>query len=159
MLSLNILHGNYSDHSEGCIYGNWWLAASSCQRAHSCITSHAEFFWWNIKSPRWLSPPYNPDLAPSDFWLSPKLKPPLKGKRFHTVKEIQENTVVPLMETGRTVRLQGAYFEGDWGIAILCTVVLVSCIFFNKCLYFSYYMAEYFLDRPHISWVHKLIFI
>ena len=24
----------------------------------------------------------------------------------------------------------------------------VSCIFFNKYLYFSYYMAEYFLDRP-----------
>ena len=24
--------------------GNWWLAASSQQHAHSCITSHAEFF-------------------------------------------------------------------------------------------------------------------
>ena len=36
--------------------GNWWLAASS-QRAHWYITSYAEFFWWNIKSARWLSPP------------------------------------------------------------------------------------------------------
>ena len=25
---------------------------------------------------------------------------------------------------------------------------LVSCIFFNECLYFSYYVAEYFLDNP-----------
>ena len=25
---------------------------------------------------------------------------------------------------------------------------LVSCIFFSKCLYFSYYMAGYLLDRP-----------
>ena len=27
---------------------------------------------------------------------------------------------------------------------------LVSCIFFNKCLYFSYYVAGYLLDRPCI---------
>jgi hypothetical protein len=26
--------------------------------------------------------PYSPDMAPSDFWLFPKLKSPLKGKRF-----------------------------------------------------------------------------
>ena len=33
---------------------------------------------------------YSPDLAPVDFWLFPKLKSPLKGKRFQTYK-IQEN--------------------------------------------------------------------
>jgi hypothetical protein len=27
-------------------------------------------------------PPYSPDLDPSDFWLSPKLKSTLKGQRF-----------------------------------------------------------------------------
>ena len=27
---------------------------------------------------------------------------------------------------------------------------LVSCIFFNKCLYFSYYVAGYLLDRPRV---------
>jgi hypothetical protein len=27
-------------------------------------------------------PPYSPDLAPADFWLVPKLKSVLKGKRF-----------------------------------------------------------------------------
>ena len=48
------------------------------------------------------------------------------------------------------VRSQGAYFEGDWGIIVLSTVFLVSCIFFNKCLYFLYYIAEYLLDRPYI---------
>ena len=31
---------------------------------------------------------------------------------------------------------QGAYFKRDWGIIVLCTVFLVSCIFFNKCLFF-----------------------
>ena len=37
--------------------------------------------------------------------------------------------------------------KGDWGIIVLCTMFLVSCIVFSKCLYFSYYMARYFLDR------------
>ena len=46
------------------------------------------------------------------------------------------------------VRSQGAYSEGDWGIIDLWTMFLVSCIFFNKCLYFSCYMAGYFLDSP-----------
>ena len=35
------------------------------------------------------------------------------------------------------VRSQGAYFKGDWGVIVLCTVFPVSCTFFNKCLYFS----------------------
>ncbi len=42
-------------------------------------------------------------------------------------------------------------FEWDWGVIILCTMFLVSCIFFNKCLYFSYYMAGYFSDSPRIE--------
>ena len=47
------------------------------------------------------------------------------------------------------VRSQGAYFEGDW-VIVLCTMFLVSCIFFNKYVYFLYYMAGYLLDRPHM---------
>jgi hypothetical protein len=34
-------------------------------------------------------PPYSPDLAPCDFFLFPKLKLKLKGRRFDTIKEIQ----------------------------------------------------------------------
>ena len=48
------------------------------------------------------------------------------------------------------VRSQRAYFEGDWGVIVLCTMFLVSCIFFRKCLYFSYYMAAYLLGRPRV---------
>ena len=35
------------------------------------------------------------------------------------------------------VRSQGAYFEGDWGVIVLRTMFLVSCVFFSNCLYFS----------------------
>ena len=33
----------------------------------------------------------------------------------------------------------------------LCIMFLISCIFFNKYLYFSQYVAEYFLDRLCMS--------
>ena len=36
-------------------------------------------------------PPCSPDLAPADFFLFPKLKTTLKGRRFQTIEEIQEN--------------------------------------------------------------------
>ena len=45
------------------------------------------------------------------------------------------------------VRSQSAYFEGDWGVIVLCTMSLVSCTFFDKCLYFSCYMTGYLLER------------
>jgi len=39
-------------------------------------------------------PPYSPDLAPSDFFLFPKLKMKLKGWRFQT-EEIQTESQSP----------------------------------------------------------------
>lgn len=74
-------------------------------------------------------PPYSPDLAPADFFLFPKLKRPLKGRRFQTVDEIKEKTT-ELLNTftkeefsgafdqwkhrwEKCVASQGEYFEGD----------------------------------------------
>ena len=128
--------------------GNWWLAASSRQCACLCITSHAEFFWQNIKSFRGFS------TLPTRFgtlwlWLFPKLKSPLKRKRFQTVNEIQEN------KTGQLRVIGGAVWHSKVPVLKVteayCPMYNVSCIFFNKCLYFSYYMAGYLLDRPHIN--------
>jgi hypothetical protein len=33
--------------------------------------------------------PYTPDLAPANFWLFPKLKSVLKGKRFSDIEDIK----------------------------------------------------------------------
>jgi hypothetical protein len=33
--------------------------------------------------------PYSPDLAPCDFFIFPKMKLKLKGRRFDTIEEIQ----------------------------------------------------------------------
>jgi len=38
-------------------------------------------------------PPCSPDLAPADIFLFPQLKITLKGRRFQTIEEIQENAI------------------------------------------------------------------
>ena len=68
----------------------WWLAASAGQPTQSCITSHAEFCGKTSNHPgdsAYLQPRFGA------LWLLlfPKLKSPLKGKRFQIIDEIQEN--------------------------------------------------------------------
>ena len=142
----------------------------------TCLLMHhisCRDFWWNIKSPRWLRP-LTAQIWHPEIWPFPKLKSPLKGKRFQTIYEIQENRTGKLMILTKyfaecfkqqkrswknCVRSQGAYFEGDWDIIVLCTMSLISCVFFIKCLYLfvimSHCMAGCSLDRPCHMYVSK----
>ena len=125
--------------------GNWWLAASS-QHACSGITSYAEF---SVKHQitQVTQPHRSPDLVPCDFWLFPKLESPLNGKGSQTINwDLGKHDRTADGNWENCVRSQGDYFEGDWGVIVLCTMFLVSCIFFSKCLYFSHYMAGDLLD-------------
>ena len=45
----------------------------------------------NHKIVQLCQPPYSPDIAPCDFWMFPKLKMALKGKRFDDIETIQSN--------------------------------------------------------------------
>ena len=71
-------------------------------------------------------PLYSPDLAPADFFLYPKLKTPMKGKRFAMIEEIKEKSErLAVSDTKKRVsavfRLLkkalalscGGYFDGD----------------------------------------------
>lgn len=74
-------------------------------------------------------PPYSPDMAPCDFFLFPKLKYPLRGKRHETTDEIKKNAMKELkaipaeayqkcMENWinrwhACIGSKGSYFEGD----------------------------------------------
>jgi len=76
-------------------------------------------------------PVYSPDLAPSDFYLFPKIKEILKGRHFDDIDDIRSNTTAGLKAIpqnqlencfkGRTRRWnrciasQEEYFEGDHG--------------------------------------------
>ena len=81
--------------------GNWWLAASSWPHTHSCITSSAEFFWWNIKSLRWLIPPTAQIWCPATsqkevyFWAFPKSKITFEREDFRPsirLRKIQQGS-------------------------------------------------------------------
>ena len=69
-------------------------------------------------------PPYSPDLAPCDFWLSPKLT----GCRYERIEEMKEavtkvmDTLIQedfhgafqkLLERYKCIATGGDYFEGD----------------------------------------------
>ena len=133
---------------------NWWLAASSWKCAHSCITSHAECFG-EISNNSGDSAPLQPRFGA--LWLLAFPKTKITFER----DEISDCWWDPGKYDGaadgdweKFVRSQGAYFEGDSGVIVLCTMFLVSCIFFTKCLYFSYYMSGYLLHRPHLLYFY-----
>ena len=94
-------------------------------------------------------PYYNPDWAPCDFWLFPKLKSPWKGRDFRPsmrFRKIQQGSwwwLGKLCEVPRCLLWRG--------LRCHCPMYNVSCVF-----YFAYCMAGYLLDRPHIFWFSSL---
>ena len=127
--------------------GNWWLAASSRQRACSCIMSHAEIFGKTSNHPG-DSAPLQPRFGILRLLAFPKTITTFEREEISDHQwDSGKYDGVGDSNWENCVRSQGAYFEGDWGVIVLCTVFLIFCIFFNKCLYFSYYMAWHLPDR------------
>ena len=76
-------------------------------------------------------PAYSPDVAPSDFFLFPKIKEILKWRHFDDIDDIRNNTTAALKvipqnqfqncfegwtrRWHRCIASQGEYFEGDHG--------------------------------------------
>ena len=93
---------NYSDNSEGHSYGELVIGSfimTTCPLIHHVLH---RVFWWNIKTSRWLSP-LQPRFGALQLLALPKLRSLLKGKRFQTANEIQENTMGQLRAIGRTM--------------------------------------------------------
>ena len=131
-------------------------ATGDWQLHHDNVPTHASHlmqrFWWNIKSPRWLSSPNSPNLAPCNSWLFLKLKSSLKGKTFQTVDEIQKNRTGQPMVIGRTVwgpkapTLEGTEASLSY---VRCSLSLVSSLVNVSIFHITGWIV---LDRPHISW-------
>ena len=74
-------------------------------------------------------PPYSPDLAPCNFFLFPRMKRQMKGKRFADVSEVKKKTLEVLNNISteefqkcfqqwekrwnKCIEAKGEYFEGD----------------------------------------------
>ncbi|UYV80954.1 hypothetical protein LAZ67_19002272 [Cordylochernes scorpioides] len=56
-------------------------------------------------------PPYSPDLTPNDFFLYPKLKMNLKGRKFNNVDMIQAESKATLRNLSKSV-LKQVYPDG-----------------------------------------------
>ena len=104
-------------------------------------------------------PPYSPDVAPEDFFLFPKLKSSLKGHRFQTAEEIEENSTRDLRAIPqntfqdafqnwkkhweRCIKSGGEYFEGDKVVSKTNLKKIKFC---------------FFMDCPHMSITWQVIF-
>jgi len=66
---------------------NTWLLHHEIAPAHAALLIRR--FLTDNNMPVVPHPPHLPDLAPSDFFLFPKPKMKLKGRRFQTLEEIQ----------------------------------------------------------------------
>ncbi|KAF0708055.1 protein GVQW3-like, partial [Aphis craccivora] len=111
--------------------GSWMLHHDNAP-AHSSLLIRQ--FLAKNQTPVVPQPPYSPDLAPCDFFLFPKLKSTLKGRRFQTIDDIKQNTEIDLKDIPisayqecfqkwkrrwqRCIDSQGDYFEG---MTELCT--------------------------------------
>ena len=105
-------------------------ATDDWQLQHNKVPTHAsrllQRFWWNIKSPRWFSPftvqIWHP--ATSDF-----SKSKVTFEREETSDHCWDSGKYDREADGNwenCVSSQGAYFEGDWAVTVLCTMFLVS---------------------------------
>ena len=75
-------------------------------------------------------PPYGPDFTPCDSQFFPKLKSPLKGKRFQTDHEIKENTSGQLMAI-RTV----------WGLKVHTLKESEASLSYVQCVLYIVYSS------------------
>ena len=122
--------------------GKWWLAASSQQRAHSCLTSYAEFFGETSNHPG-DSVPLWPRLGA--LWHLPFPKTKMTFEREEISDHQWDSGKCDRAADGnwkKCVRSQGACFKGDWGIIVLCTQ-------------FFLYLVSSLINVPifHITWL------
>ena len=106
---------------------NSWLSHHDNAPAHSSLL--VRNFLAKNNTVIMPQPPYSPDLAPCDFFLFPRLKSPMKGRRFAKFEEIKTESRRELKDIPKSayqkcfedwkkrwhkcIISEGDYFEGD----------------------------------------------
>ena len=69
--------------------GQWWFHQDNAPCHKSTLVTN----WMTNRGMKvvW-HPPYSPDLAPSDFFLFPGMKKPLRGIRFQSTEELKDSS-------------------------------------------------------------------
>ena len=133
--------------------GNWLLAASSPQHAPSHIMSRAEFYGETSNHPG-DSAPLQPRFGTLQLLAFPKTKITFKREEISDcLWDLGKYERAADGDWENCMRFQVTYLEGDW-VIVLCTI---SLYLFNKCLYFSYYLAAYGLYMSIFSTLNEKI--
>ena len=109
--------------------GNWWWAVSSQRCACSCILAKHQIT-------QVTQPLYSPHLAPWNLWHLPKLKHLWKGRDFRSYMRFRKIWQGSWWWLGKLCEVPRCLLWRELRSLVLCTMFLISCIFFNKCLYF-----------------------
>ena len=115
--------------------GNWWLAASSQQCARStCLLMHhvsCRVFLAKHQITQVTQPLYSPRFDALWLLVFPKTKITFKGEKISDRWDSGKYNRAADGDWENCVRSQGACYEGNHGVIVLCTIFLVSCIFLN----------------------------
>ncbi len=78
----------YQNHRpRGMVAGRRFIHMDNASSHTAALTRlHLNNLGWTILP----HPPYSPDLAPNDFWLYPRVKKGLRGRRFTTFAELED---------------------------------------------------------------------
>ena len=146
-VKLEYLHGNYLEDSEGHSYGQLLIGSfitTMCLLMHP-ISCRAFCKTTNRPGD---STPLHPWFGTLRLLAFPKTKITFERKETSDLwwdSGEYDGAADGNWET--CVRSLGAHFEEDWEVIVLCTMFLISS---SINIYFSYYMAGYRLDIPHI---------
>jgi hypothetical protein len=132
---------------------NDWVLCHDNARPHTaCIMQ--EFL---AKSKWQLFPIHSPGLAPSDFFLIPKMKIKLKGWRFDTVEEIQRKMQM-VLNTLAKKHFQDVFqkWQKHWDLYV-CSQgdCFKGCGAVRHNSFINIFRE--LLDTPHMMAIHKLI--
>lgn len=83
-----------------------WVLHHDNATVHTCFAVTEVLTRFNV--PTLPQPPYSPDLAPNDFFLFPRMKRDLKGKRFDSVAAVQKAST-KVLDSIPVEEFQGAY--------------------------------------------------
>ena len=138
--------------------GNWLLAPLSQPCIFSFIMSPAEFFVETSNLPG-NQVPFQPRFGVLKLLAFPKTKITFEREEISDCQ--WDSGKYNRWWLGESCKIPRCLL---WrGLRRHCPLYLVSsCIFFNKCLYFSYYMVGYLLNRPprvypcHLTYILKV---
>ena len=125
-------------HSGGCSHGQLIIVSFITTM---CLLMHhvsCRAFLCNIKS--WGdSAPLQPRFGALWLLAFVIIKSPLKWKRFQTIDEIQENMTGSWCWLGELCEIPRCLLWSGLRCHVPCTMFVVSCIFFNKPVFFIEY--------------------